>query len=255
MSNNWRTDQDDLSVIESKQECRLIDVDSYPVKDVLDILLQDKTSKKNIVWATDAYRIHGDHCSETSQITDKALLTGFKVDLVPRIEKNAGAQQERTRKNGEVFTPVWLCNRMNNYRDEEWFHRKDVFNHENEGGSWEVTEGRISFPDGKTWKDYVESRVLEITCGEAPFLVSRYDAVTGDLILPPSRRIGILDRKLRVINENASGEEEWDEWVEKAFQSCYGFEFQGDSLLIARINMLVTFCDFFTEKMYDAYGL
>ena len=42
---------------------------------------------------------------------------------------------------------------------------------------------------------------MEITCGEAPYLVSRYDVVKGEII-PVEDRIGILDRKLRVINEN-----------------------------------------------------
>ena len=34
----------------------------------------------------------------------------------------------------------------------------------------------------KSWKDYISNRVLEITCGEAPYLVSRYDTVTGKMI-------------------------------------------------------------------------
>ena len=40
---------------------------------------------------------------------------------------------------------------------------------------------------------------MEITCGEAPYLVSRYDTTTGEPI-PIGRRIGLLDRKLCVIN-------------------------------------------------------
>lgn len=85
---------------------------------------------------------------------------------------------------------------------------------------------------------------MEITCGEAPYLVSRYDAATGELILPPLRRIGLLDRKLRVVNENAASYEEWIKWVLRAFQSCYGFEYQGDNLLIARINLMMSFYDY-----------
>lgn len=33
----------------------LIDFNAYPVKDVLDTLLQDKSTKQNIIYATDAY--------------------------------------------------------------------------------------------------------------------------------------------------------------------------------------------------------
>lgn len=37
--------------------------------------------------------------------------------------------------------------------------------------------------------------------------------------------------------------EEWLKWVEFAYESIYGYEFQGDNLLIARINLLMTFVD------------
>lgn len=55
---------------------------------------------------------------------------------------------------------------------------------------------KIKFPDKKdrTWQKYVDERRLEITCGEAPYLVSRYDAVSGEP-LELKDRIGMLDRK------------------------------------------------------------
>lgn len=137
---------------------------------------------------------------------------------------------------------------MNNYADEQWFGRTGVFNTENDDHTWTVNKEKITFPEKKDWKKYVDSRRLEITCGEAPYLVSRYDAATGELILPPLRRIGILDRKLRVVNENASDDEEWLKWTKRAFQSCYVYEYQGDSLLVARINFLLSFCDYYQER-------
>jgi len=45
--------------------------------------------------------------------------------------KDFQKQQERTRERAEVFTPTWLCCMMNNFVDEEWFGRKDVFNVQN----------------------------------------------------------------------------------------------------------------------------
>lgn len=78
---------------------------------------------------------------------------------------------------------------------------------------------------------------LEMTCGEAPYLVSRYDAVTGEYIEVPDR-IGLLDRKLRVVSENCTDEEQWLKWGYHAVQSCYGFDWQGDNVLIARENVL-----------------
>ena len=41
-------------------------------------------------------------------------------------------QSDRTKALGEVFTPLWVCNMMNNHIDEVWFGRSDVFNKDNE---------------------------------------------------------------------------------------------------------------------------
>ena len=88
---------------------------------------------------------------------------------------------------------------------------------------------------------------MEITCGEAPYLTSRYDTITGDII-PVKDRIGLLGRKLRVVAENTGAPDEWFEWAKKAYQATYGYEWQGDNLLLARENALYTFFDYFGEK-------
>ena len=75
-----------------------------------------------------------------------------------------------------------------------------------------------------------------------------HDSTTGEVI-PIENRIGLLDRKLRVVNENTLDENEWLIWVFRAFQSVYGYEFQGDNLLIARINLLTTFCDYLKARL------
>ncbi len=135
---------------------------------------------------------------------------------------------------------------MNDHCDTEWFGREGVFG-KLDGQEWHPYSGRIEFPKGKTWKAYVDSRRLEITCGEAPYIVSRYDMGTGEPI-PIERRIGILDRKLRVVNENTETEEEWLKWAKRAFQSVYGYEYQGDNLLVARINLLLTFTEYLEDR-------
>ena len=226
---------------------KLIDISSYPVANVLDLLLQDKSTKKNIIWATDTYEEFGEGFTDKVQMDANALLR--RTDIIrPRIQKSLEAQAQRTRKKAEVFTPAWLCNRMNNHCDEDWFGRAGVFNTENEDHTWTVTEGRIEFPKRKKWQHYVDSRRLEITCGEAPYLVSRYDVSTGELIVPPIRRIGMLDRKLRIVNENTDTYEEWLKWTIRAFEASYGYEYQGDNVLIARINLLLTFMDYYEER-------
>ncbi len=212
---------------------------------LLNILLKDKSSGGNLIWATDTYASRGYGFQPQDQITVN-LITGRLGNIVkPRITKSKKEQKDRIKKKAEVFTPSWICNMMANGFDE-WFERGNVFNVP-DGVTWHKTEGKITFPEGKTWRQYIRLRILEITCGEAPFLASRYDTVTGEWI-DVNSRVGLLDRKLRVINENVTEEKEWVKYAEEAYQSTYGFEWQGDSLLIARENLLYTFIDFFTDK-------
>ena len=227
---------------------RLIDLNAYPIQPVLRILLKDRTTGENIIWATNNYEKLGNtyHSAATMRLKDLVKLD--KSVIQPRVYKTLELQKQRTKVNAEVFTPSWICCLMNNHLDDIWFGRKDVFN-KMKDKSWRATNRPIEFPasGSKTWQGYVDSRRIEITCGEAPYLVSRYDTTTGKVI-PISHRIGILDRKLRVVNENAENEAEWIKWTLRAYQATYGYEYQGDSLLIARINLLMTFCDYLQER-------
>lgn len=230
----------------------LIEIEAPPVSHYLDMLLRDKSTKRNIIWATDTYAGFGPGFLDTDEM--KSVHLQRHVGLIrPRIEKSEEAQAARTRKKAEVFTPAWLCNAMNNHLDREWFGREGIFNTENENHTWTVTEEKIDLSPQKRrkvplWQRYIDSRRLEITCGEAPYLVSRYDAATGGLILPLKRRIGLLDRKLRIVNENTETYADWAKWTLRAYESCYGYEYQGDSLLIARVNLLLTFLDYHRER-------
>lgn len=212
-------------------------------KDLLDILLFDRTTRKNICWATDYYTSYGVQYMPQEPIT-KELITGPNSHLLkPRVLRSLDEKNLRTKDKAEVFTPSWVCNEQNNLVDEAWFERKDVFNiTDDKNQTWKATEEKIAFPKGKTWKKYVDAKRLEISCGEAPYLVSRYDTVTGNEI-PINERIGLLDRKLRVINENTDVEDEWYKWAIRAYQSIYGYEYQGDNLLLARENLLYTFIE------------
>ena len=226
----------------------LIDLNNPAIKAVLPLLLCDKTTGHNIIWATNSYSHHGAGYDERDEVTTISLNGLDNMELQPRVYKSLEAQKKRTKSKAEVFTPSWICNLMNNHVDEQWFRRPDVFNIMDENHNWKSKNGRIGFKELKyTWQDYVYLRVIEITCGEAPYLVSRYDTVTGEPIRI-SKRIGMLDRKLRVVNENTTTEDEWFIWVKKAYQSTYGYEWQGDNLLIARINMLLTFIDYMQHK-------
>ena len=216
--------------------------------ELLSILLMDHSSRQNIIWATDNYASRGYGYQSHDQITVQAI-TGYNGNIIkPRVEKSSKEQFDRIKKKAEVFTPSWICNKQNNLVDNAWFESRNVFNSE-EGQSWVETAERIKFPtmSGKKWEDYIEDTRLEIACGEAPYLVSRYDTVTGEVI-SISRRIGLLDRKLRVVSENVDLEPEWYSWAKIAFQSTYGFEWQGDNVLLARENLLFTFVDYYQNK-------
>lgn len=204
---------------------------------LLDKLLMDKTTKKNIIWATDAYGNFGARYERDKAIA-LPLITGRNAGVIKtRAEKAAEQQFERTRQHAEVFTPMRVVQRMNDHADEMWFGYPDVFK----------KDGQIGFGEKRTWQQYVDLRKLEITCGEAPYLASRYDAETGETV-PVKERIGLLDRKLRIVNENTKSEEEWFKWTVRAFEAVYGYEFQGDNLLIARVNLLMTFEEYMRER-------
>lgn len=215
----------------------------YP--DLLDILLHDNTTKKNIIWATDHYKNKGIGYLMTDEIKP-CHLNGKVRGIRPRIEKSKAEQTKRSKDNAEVFTPSWIVNKQNNLADNAWFGKENEFNLENPDNSWNPTE-RVLFDGDKTWADYVSDIRLEVCCGEAPYLVSRYDTVSGEKI-ENKNRIGILDRKFRVISENATTDGEWLDYAIKAVKSIYGYEFQGDNLLIARENVLLDFVDYYFER-------
>lgn len=203
---------------------------------ILDILLIDRTkstnsAKKNIIWANENYIRYGfkDYSAESQMQPN--LVTGNRGQLiVPRALKSRDIQKERTKSKAEVFTPTWIVKKQNDEVDKDY---QDV--------------------DLET---YVSRTWIEITCGEAPYMVSRYDMETGEVI-PLSERVGFIDRKLKRINNEVEDKAEWQRLVEEAFKSSYGFEWSGDSILIARENLLYTYRDYYYAKWLSEplYGL
>jgi len=191
---------------------------------LLDILLQDKTTGNTILWATDSYEQKGKKYAPLAPITSD-LVTGKNGKLIqPRAAKSKEEQLLRTRDKAEVFTPLSIVKQMNDACDTK-----------------RVTKNN--------WQEYVSLLKLEITCGEAPFIVSRYDPVSDKQeLLPLAERVGFLDKKLSVVSKYCNTHDEWLKWAKIAFQSSYGYEWQGDSLLIARENLLYTFIDYYKDK-------
>lgn len=202
-----------------------IDIDENTIlrnsPEILKILLRDRTTGKNIIWATKTYELLGKEFEAREPIKLK-LITGNNSSLIrPRIEKLKYEQKERTKGKAEVFTPIWIVEKQNNLIDQEF---KDL-----------------------DLKEYISKVWLEIACGEAPYMVTRYNSVTGEF-LPIQERVGFIDKKLKRISKEIEEEQEWFEYAKIAYQTSFGYEFQGDSLLIARENLLYTFFDYYIAK-------
>jgi hypothetical protein len=188
---------------------------------ILDTLLLDRTTGENIIWATDDYAPMGDAYTFFQHITPELITGEHKNVIQPRVAKSEEERKLRARKMAEVFTPSWICNNMNNGVDERWFNRKPVFNivtTEKGKHLWTPTAEKVEFPEGKTWQEYVSMGVIEITCGEAPFLASRYDTVTGEAITDLSKRIGWLDRKLRYYFTTMT---KYSDFIKQGNDVCY----------------------------------
>lgn len=180
--------------------------------EVLALLLRDYTTGNNILWCTHDYEKLGKGYGYYDEIRPEKVTGNNGYIIKPRVLKSKELQSDRVKDMAEVFTPSWVVKMMVDYVDVD-----------------------------------INTRCLEITCGEAPFLVSRYDATTGEPIAI-NERIGILDKKLRMVSNQQLSDEEWLAQVRQAFQSTYGYEWQGDSLLLARENLLYTFIDHYEAR-------
>lgn len=87
-----------------------------------------------------------------------------------------------------------------------------------------------------------------MTYGELPYLTIQYEAETGEEI-SVENRVGMLDRKLDSIPE-CLNKEEYIECADEALKATYGYEWQYDSLFLARRNLLMDVI----EHYVDRYG-
>lgn len=193
----------------------MIDINEFNIpRNILEILLKDRTTGQNILWGTDQYGF-----DSKSEIQIDQIISG---DIIkPRVLKSQEDQKFRTDSKAEVYTPIEIIKKMNDAVDT----------------------------DEPLNEKYIRRKVLEVTCGEAPYLVSRYDVSTGKMI-PLSERQGLLDRKMRRINNihTTTDLETWRVCTIYALHSVYGYEWQGDSLLLARENVLYDVIDWYEDR-------
>ena len=193
----------------------MIDIKEFNIpRHILEILLKDRTTGQNILWGTDQYGFDPKSSIEIDQIISGDVIK-------PRVLKSLEDQKSRTDSKAEVYTPIEIIKKMNDSVDS----------------------------DEPIDEKYIRRKVLEVTCGEAPYLVSRYDVSTGKMI-PLEERQGLLDRKMRRINNIPTTKdiETWRVCTIYALQAVYGYEWQGDSLLLARENVLYDVIDWFEDR-------
>jgi len=190
---------------------------------LLDILLADRTTKKNIIWGTDSYEELGKEFAPKNQIKPDLVTGKYGTLIQPRAAKILEEQRRRTKDRGEVFTPLKIVDQMNKTLE-------------------------IRPPNKKNWQEYVRELKLEITCGEAPFIVSRYNPTAHGTLINLASRVGFLDRKLKIVAKYCHEKKDWLFWAKEAFKASYGYEWQGDNVLLARENLLYTLIDYYQDK-------
>lgn len=216
----------DLIVLEDK-----VNISENNLRDkmssIFNILLIDRTKStkrciKNIIWANENYiKYDAEKYSANSEIKFELITGKYDNIIQPRALKAAQLQKKRTRTIAEVFTPMEILKQQNDEIDKN-YHNDNLETYTK-----------------KTW--------IEITCGEAPYIATRYNVITGKLI-GLDERVGFLDRKLRKINKECNIKDKWKDLVKEAYKASYGFEWNGDSLLLARENLLYTYFDYYNDK-------
>lgn len=213
-------------------------------------LLRDWASGRGLLWMNGA---------DEGEILPGDLSSGR---IAPRWAKAREARKARTAYAAEVFTPSFACARQNEIADRDWAARHGisspdgspmVFTESLPGKRWASRDdSSLAEMLGGCWEEYVSSPVMESCCGEGPYMCSPYDTTDGRDI-PVSERVGLLDRKLRLCGLFA-GESpaSWLEAAASALKACYAYEWQGDSLALARLNALSTAMDFMLDRFPGA---
>lgn len=158
-------------------------------------------------------------------LQDRTTLSKFNVDIyniIPRYLKASDDQKGRTKAKAEVFTPVSIIKEMNDALDTNYI---------------------------SDFEEYIDERVLEATCGEAPFLSTRYDVATGQQI-PCCDRVGLLDRKLQRIPDSVD-KSEWTALATRSLKATYGYEWQEDSIFLARKNLLLNTIEYHIDRFKE----
>lgn len=88
--------------------------------EILKILLRDRTTGRNIVWATKTYELLGKDFKSSETIKVKSITGKNSMIIRPRVEKLKYEQKERTKGKAEVFTPSWIVKKQTDIIEQEF---------------------------------------------------------------------------------------------------------------------------------------
>lgn len=233
-------------------------------EEIHQMLLYDHNTKKSLIFANHQFEEIDTEFTFSAEIPlSFAMKPPSVIDhtgtFAPSFFKSQQEKTGRCKKNAEVTTPAWVINKMNSLIDNVCWSGDESINpfnkQEHLAKEWATTKTPIPFPCKRfaTWQEYVGALRIEFTCGEAPYIVSRYCCQTGRPI-PTKERVGFLDRKLRVVTENTQTREEWRLATHIAVRSCYGYEYQGDNLYLGRQNILNSVVDYHIDLFDEMPG-
>ena len=190
---------------------------------VLETLLTDKSTRRPLVWPSGP---------------EHPAAWMSRDDLL-RPDKNAEDPQAEQAEFLE-----W--NRKLNSLDAAWFGHEPAFNTESASG-WQTLSEPVAFDDPFHWKKYVIRPVFLFQAGRGQALVFRPFAL-GAQPMPYEKRMGILDRRLRIISENTREESEWLRWAESALQSLYGTDSSPLSIFQARLSAIMAVREAYAQR-------
>jgi hypothetical protein len=170
----------------------------------------------------------GDPLDETAEITPEWLMHHFG-QLRRRCDKPKAEQRARTKRRAEVFTPTSVVAFMNDHA---------------EAAKCNVPVEEL---DTVSWRDRIQLRALDSCCGEGAFTTTLYDPITGEDI-PEPERVGILDRKLRLVVEHAPMSLA-PRYLLTALRTSYACDIMGDNVILARMNVYLAWLEAYRRAM------
>ena len=125
---------------------------------VLSSLLKDRTTRRNIIWASGEYEQFGNGFAPYDEITSKKI-TGQRV-IVPRVVKSAERRAQRAKEKAEIFTPSWICKKMNDLVDDAWFEDAGLADSPKKDEVGLTSERIELLADKDRWKEYIDRTML-----------------------------------------------------------------------------------------------